>query len=714
MNKFKNSNLSGKLATTIGGVVTVILITLTVLVAIQVSISTTNYIYSVFSNKAELSGIKVQNIIDQTFSIVSDLQAYSEKQFNYLGSAYLKNNEVDPTSKNSAAYDSLMSAENVEMENYILNTAWSAVGGNEDISALGVYFEPYAFDPLREIYGIEVFKKNAENNTVEAINNYDDYASQEYYTVTRDTKKPHITAPTTDPTGNLIIYISFPIIYQDEVQGVIVMDILLESFEKTRFTDTKYETLFSAILTENMQIIYDSEDVNNVGKFVSDFIRDEDIAEWKKLAAKKEPFDLTTKYRDGVEPKNLKHERYLYPITAADQTWWAHVEITTNELYASIRELLTLIIIFSIMALGIVISITVSILSNALKPLNHILLAAKSLSEGDLDISLNINSDNEIGDLANVFKKMSTSLQFIISEIEVVLSRMADGDFTTIKHIKGKEYFVGAYAPIRKSLIEIGNKLSETLSNISHAAKDVSVSAEDIAKGSSDLAEGTTKQTNIIQDFAVIANEIAHNINNTVSKMEETNQISTEAKLKANQGTTAMAQMLTSMEAINNSSRTISTVLKTVENIAEQTNLLALNAAIEAARAGESGKGFAVVANEIRDLATRSSATVKEIEEIIHHSIEDVLQGQDMANNTAESLKEIVITIEKTAEIAGSLLSITESQKSSLKDLTDGTQQISSLIEATAATSEESAAVGQDLASQAENLAHMMDYFKVN
>ena len=126
-----------------------------------------------------------------------------------------------------------------------------------------------------------------------------------------------------------------------------------------------------------------------------------------------------------------------------------------------------------------------------------------------------------------------------------------------------------------------------------------------------------------------------------------------------------MEEMVISMDDINNSSRNILEIIKIIDNIANQTNLLALNAAIESARAGEAGKGFAVVAAEIRELANRSTGIVKEIESIIQMSLQDVQKGQAIAQTTAKALKTIV------------------------------------------------AAVGEELAAQAENLKQLVEYFQL-
>ncbi|ONI38936.1 hypothetical protein AN639_04215 [Candidatus Epulonipiscium fishelsonii] len=245
------------------------------------------------------------------------------------------------------------------------------------------------------------------------------------------------------------------------------------------------------------------------------------------------------------------------------------------------------------------------------------------------------------------------------------------------------------------------NEISDNLSQFSNLSNQVSQSAID-------LSDGATKQSQLIEDFIDSITRLSNSIESDVIKIEETNKISLIAKDKAKIGTNYMKSLIEAMTDINKSSVNIAEVIKIIENIASQTNLLALNAAIESARAGEAGKGFAVVANEIRDLATKSSETVKEIERIIKDSINSVKKGQSLVNETDLALNSIVQTVDDTASISDILLESTHQQKQSVSQLNKGIAELENITNTNTINSERNLNINQDLGNKIEELQRVV------
>ena len=191
-------------------------------------------------------------------------------------------------------------------------------------------------------------------------------------------------------------------------------------------------------------------------------------------------------------------------------------------------------------------------------------------------------------------------------------------------------------------------------------------------------------------------------------------QLSKEAQKAADQGNIRMNEMVAAMQKINESSQSISKIIKVIDEIAFQTNLLALNAAVEAARAGQHGKGFAVVAEEVRNLAGRSAKAAQETAELIAGSVTLTAQGGRIADQTAASLGEIVSGITGVSDLIEDIATASNDQAQGIAQVNQGLEQIGQVTQQNTANAEESAAASEELSSQAAHLRSMLSRFRLN
>ena len=176
-------------------------------------------------------------------------------------------------------------------------------------------------------------------------------------------------------------------------------------------------------------------------------------------------------------------------------------------------------------------------------------------------------------------------------------------------------------------------------------------------------------------------------------------------------GGDVVAQVVSTMKGINESSRKISDIISVIDGIAFQTNILALNAAVEAARAGEQGRGFAVVASEVRSLAGRSAEAAKEIKSLINASVERVEHGSTLVDQAGTTMTEVVNSIRRVTDIMGEISAASNEQASGVSEVGDAVTQMDQATQQNAALVEEMAAAASSLNSQAQDLVQTVAVF---
>lgn len=358
-----------------------------------------------------------------------------------------------------------------------------------------------------------------------------------------------------------------------------------------------------------------------------------------------------------------------------------------------------------VIVIGVIVAVILGLFISRIisRPVGKMVDAADRLALGDVDVTVEAESKDEIGRLTQSFGKMIENIR----EQAHVVEKIAAGDLTVQSKIKSDKDLLG------KKLNELIETNNEVLGNINAAAVQVAAGAKQISDSSMQLSQGTTEQASSIEELTASLEEVSTQTKQNAQKANHANELAETAKNNAVQGNKHMADMLSAIEEINNSSSNISRIIKVIDEIAFQTNILALNAAVEAARAGQHGKGFAVVAEEVRNLAARSANAAKETTELIEGSIRRTENGTKIANETAEALNKIVGDVAKAASLVGDIAVASNEQAAAIAQINQGIIQVSEVVQTNSATSEESAASSEELSGQADFLKESISKYKL-
>jgi methyl-accepting chemotaxis protein len=333
----------------------------------------------------------------------------------------------------------------------------------------------------------------------------------------------------------------------------------------------------------------------------------------------------------------------------------------------------------------------------------------RELAQGNLNASM-VGHYN--GDYMQIKEDMNQTVEFLkryVDEITETLDEIGRGNLD----LEITAEYLGDFQEIKVAINNITSDLSRTMADINDAAGQVEAGATQIADGSQALAQGTTEQASSIEELTASMNEVSGETVQNAKFANEANELANDVKNKAGLGNAQMSQMIAAMADINEASNNISKIIKVIDDIAFQTNILALNAAVEAARAGQHGKGFAVVAEEVRTLAARSAEAAKETTILIEGSITKTEAGSKIADQTAESLKDILREVDQVTDLVGSIAKESNNQASEIAQINLGIEQVSQVVQTNSATAEESAAASEELSGQAELLKGKVGSFNL-
>ena len=324
------------------------------------------------------------------------------------------------------------------------------------------------------------------------------------------------------------------------------------------------------------------------------------------------------------------------------------------------------------------------------KPIVKMIDAAKKVSLGETELTIEVKSKDEVGELAAALRRM---IEGIKEQVNAV-SALAQGDFT---------YAITARSDndlIAHELSSTMKSLSNTLLVIRRSAEEVETGASQVSAGAQVLSQGAAEQAASIDDLTTSMTQVSDSAATTSENVRIANEYMDSAVSSVNLSNEHMSDMLVAINNISTTSEEIQKIIKLIDDISFQTNILALNAAVEAAHAGAAGKGFAVVADEVRTLAGKSADAARQTAQLIEASLRAVEEGLGIADQTAKALENVT---EQSTKIQQTITEIDEAcvhQESEISAIMQGLSQVSIVTQTNSATAEESAATSEELTGQ--------------
>jgi methyl-accepting chemotaxis protein len=297
----------------------------------------------------------------------------------------------------------------------------------------------------------------------------------------------------------------------------------------------------------------------------------------------------------------------------------------------------------------------------------------------------------------------------VVGSLTRGLDHLAKGDLA----YRSTEELAPEYQKVQDDFNIAMAQLQQTILAIAVATREVASASAEISSGTTDLSQRTEEQAASLEETSASMEQISSIVKKNADNAQQANQFTNSTREVADRGGAVVAQAVSAMSRIEDSSGKISDIISIIDEIARQTNLLALNAAVEAARAGEAGRGFAVVASEVRSLAQRSSQAAKDIKDLITNSTGQVKEGVELVNKTGASLTEILGSIKKVAEIVSDIAAASAEQSSGIDQVNIALTQMDEVTQQNSALVEQNAAAAKALEQQSQAMDERVSFFQL-
>ncbi len=530
-------------------------------------------------------------------------------------------------------------------------------------------------------------------------------AERDWFKAGKDSDEFVSGAPYVDSeTGNLVVSFSRRLVLSDGRQGAASCDFTLDSIVKDVSGYQPLKTGSSMLLDGDVILSYKDGSLN--GQNVSDHTDDAFLTEIAQAAK--------AGSQDPVDVKGSDGKTYTVACQTIPGLTWTLISVvdkaTVLRDFYRFRNICYILMAIMVAAISLILAF---ILHNLItRPVHKLTTAADGIANGSFNVSLDLKSNNEVGFLADAFRRTIDQLkgyQGYIDELSRAMSEVAQGNLTY--RLQGE--YAGQFRDLKVNYDNLVKNLSLTLRDIYESASGVDSGADQVSSAAQNLAQGTTEQAGTIDDLAKHMNDITVKIRDNADRSQKATELSKSAGSAVEVSNSRMEELVEAMRQIQERSEKISSIIKTINDIAFQTNILSLNASIEAARAGTAGKGFAVVADEVGNLAKRSAEAARDTEELINESKDAVDRGVEITQQAMDAMKTASQDTYGVQNIITDISSDSREQSESVSQVNVGLDQISAVIQTNSATSEQSAATSQELATRASRMKQQVGHFRL-
>jgi len=537
-----------------------------------------------------------------------------------------------------------------------------------------------------------------------------DLAERPWFKPVTTSEGLYYTEPYMDQVfGKVIMSVMKEVKVNNESVGIVAVDIFLDSLPSMMEQYKIGETGYSILLDPEGNIIYHPKK-----ELILENLLNQN-GEISAIAKKMVAGDT------GLETAKLDNEQYYIGYKPVESTGWSvATTVTQNEVFEPLKGMTIKLVIYFIMAIVILVSITYVLLRYMLKNLTGMSEIIKKIAAGDLTHRLDIQTKDELGQVSDDLNEMLDNLNGLIQTVQLNTSQVAAS--------------------------------SEQL----NVSTDQTAQASQVVAGSVDtVTAGTLQQIDSTREATETAAKMSETFLSVSAGSDAVAKISEDAVYKAKLGESAVASAINQMATINETVNTaaevmsklgqrsndIGQIVNTISDISNQTNLLALNASIEASRAGEHGKGFAVVANEVKKLAEQSKEAASQIAELIkqiqmetdfavnsiNNGTQEVKKGTDVVKSAGVTFNEITAIVssvsERMIEMSASIQQLSSDTKQVVEIIQDvdnvahssqeSFENVAAAVEEQTATLQEIASSSEELSSMALELENAVSYFKI-